>query len=665
MTQDRKQPARSQPPKRRWRWGMIVGGVGVLATCVAIRAYWGADRADAQFPSRLSRRAAPAARPAPQQTAAAAPARAGTTPAAPGAAASGNKKVVALVNGEQITREDLARECLWHYGTDVLESMVNKHLIVQQCARHQITVTREEVDTEIKRMSSRFNLPVDRWMKMLEQERGITPDQYANEIIWPTLALRKLAGKEVEVTPQELQREFETQYGPSVQVRLIMCSSAELAGQIRAKAEADPAQFGALAKQHSEDVNSASAEGLIQPVRRHVGYKEIEQAAFSMKDGEISPVLKVGNQFVILKRERLIPGRAEQLAKLGPQYKESILNQMEEAIRDQKLRDVANTIFRKLQDAAQVQIVFNDPARREQMPGVAALINGQQITLAELAEECIARHGHDVLEGAINRRLIEQACKRRGVTVTDADLDREIAEAAAQSVPPLADGSPDVETYLERASEEQGVSPEIFRRDSVWPSAALRKLVGEVEVSEEDVDRGFLANFGPRVRCRAIVMNDQRRALEVWDKARSRLSPEFFGELARQYSIDAASGSMGGQIPPVKRYGGRPALEEQAFKLQPGQLSGVFQMDGKYVILYCEGLTEPVAVGKDEVREELAADIRQKKLRIAMGQYFKNLQESASIDNYLAGEVHQPKQKATAVKPAGYIPTLREKAVAR
>ena len=57
------------------------------------------------------------------------------------------------------------------------------------------------------------------------------------------------------------------------------------------------------------------------------------------------------------------------------------------------------------------------------MPGVAATVYDDQITIRELAEECIARHGKEVLEGTINRTLIELECKKQGITV-DGRRDR-------------------------------------------------------------------------------------------------------------------------------------------------------------------------------------------------------------------------------------------------
>ena len=37
------------------------------------------------------------------------------------------------------------------------------------------------------------------------------------------------------------------------------------------------------------------------------------------------------------------------------------------------------------------------------MPGIAAVVDGVQITVGQLAEECIVRHGQEVLEGLIGR----------------------------------------------------------------------------------------------------------------------------------------------------------------------------------------------------------------------------------------------------------------------
>jgi len=240
------------------------------------------------------------------------------------------------------------------------------------------------------------------------------------------------------------------------------------------------------------------------------------------------------------------------------------------------------------------------------------------------------------------------------VTVTDADLDAEIARAAAATLKLKADGSPDVEHWLKMITEQQRISVEVYRHDSVWPTVALKKLVGNTaQVTEDDLQRGYEANYGPRVRCRAIVLNNPRMAQRVWEMARRDLTPENFGRLAAQFSIEPGSRANEGEVPPIKRWGGQPVLEREAFSLKPGELSSIIQADDKYVILLCEGFTEPIGVDMASVRNLLVEDIREKKLRLAMANYFDELKENATIDNFLAGTSHSPKRKGQPRFPPG------------
>ncbi len=133
--------------------------------------------------------------------------------------------------------------------------------------------------------------------------------------------------------------------------------------------------------------------------------------------------------------------------------------QLEAVIRERKQHEECSKVFEELQGKAKqagaVVNVFNDPNLSRQHPGVAARIIGNDVTIHELAERCIERHGEEVLEGTINRRLLEQACKKQNITVTEADLDEEIARAAAAMVKPKPDGSPDVDAWVKMNTEEQ------------------------------------------------------------------------------------------------------------------------------------------------------------------------------------------------------------------
>jgi parvulin-like peptidyl-prolyl isomerase len=135
-----------------------------------------------------------------------------------------------------------------------------------------------------------------------------------------------------------------------------------------------------------------------------------------------------------------------------------------------------------------------------------------------------------------------------------------------------------------------------------------------------------------------------RRAQEVWAKARQNTSMDYFGDLAEEYSIEPTSKSLRGEVPPIQRYGGQPQLEDVAFDLQPDELSGIIQLGERFVILKCEGRTQPVQVNPQEVQEILYQDIYEKKLRVAMNDKFEEIRSRARIDNYLAGTSQAPER---------------------
>ncbi|MCG8583596.1 MAG: peptidyl-prolyl cis-trans isomerase [Pirellulales bacterium] len=627
--------------RKNWkRWGILAGsGVLLIAATITIRSLWSTPNAQAQVGTRETT-----------------PQASRTTSPAPTAKRDPN--VVAKVNGQAITRDHLGRECLRHYGKQVLESLVNKQMIFAQCKERGVTVTTDEVYNEVNRLAKRFKLSREQFVGMLLKERGIDERQYQQDIIWPTLALRKLAATRMEVTEEELRIAYEQEYGASIQVRIITLKTEQNAQKVLKLAKAEPAKFATFAKQYSKDINSAPAGGLVQPIRRHVGYEVLENAAFSMRDGQVSDVLKIGGQFLIVKREREIPRRAVRF--------EQVRERLADGIKETKLQKSAHAEFRKIQDAQRkrLRIVLGDDELRRQYPKVAAFVGNSTITLAQLAEECINRHGDDVLEGLVNHALLAQALAKKQVKITEGDMQAEIARAAKTFGLTKPSGEADTVKWIERITKEQGVSEDVYRRDSVWPSVALKKLVAKkVEVTGTDLKRSFEANYTERVRCLAIVMDNQRRAHEVWAKARDNPTDEFFGDLAEEYSVDTSSRSLRGQIPPIQRHGGRRKLEEAAFALKAGELSGIIHMEDKFVILRCQGRTKPVDVEPAEVRDLLVEDIREKKTRIAMQREFARIQGSADIVNYLdPSKSRRPRSKAAGSQvklTSGQQPTRR------
>lgn len=559
--------------------------------------------------------------------------------------------VMAVVNGKEITRRQLATACFRRYGETVLETMVNKHLILAECERKGVVITQQQVDDEVARLAAQFKLSPDRWLEMLETKRDVKPHEYKNDIIWPRLAMRRIAREQTQVSEEEINKGMETEFGERVRVRLISVTNRAKADQLRAAAAANPDEFGKLAKEHSED-NSAGSWGYIPPIRAHQGKPEIHETVFSLKKGEVSQVVAIAPQYFIFYCEGRVPATI-----IPPKHLADARNRVTDRIRESKLEEVSGEIFDRLQKEAKVVNVYNSEELRKKYPGVAALIGKRQITVDELGAEALHRNGKIVLEGMISRELLNQELQRSGVKVTDEDIRAEIVQAADRyGFIDHRDGAnvdDGLRKWLIHKTKTDNTSVEVYTEDEVWPSAALKKLVGgTVKVTDEDLRKGFEANYGERVNAMAIVCDDMRQALQVFDLARRNNTEKFFGELAQQYSTEPISRNNNGIIPPIQQFGGQPDVEKVAFALKPGELSGIIETGGKSIILRCLGRTEPVVTDFNAVKDELTKDIHEKKLRRGMMSYLTNMYNSAQIDNMLAGTTQrgaEPRYASTDV----------------
>lgn len=539
--------------------------------------------------------------------------------------------VVATVNGQPISLVQLAQQCIAKHGEELLENMVNRTLLLQACQARNIEITKKDVDDEIARTAAKFGLGVPAFLKLLQDERNIAPEFYATDIVWHMLSLRALSKESIKVSPQEIDQAFQREFGPKVQVRMIACRDQQKIANLHQQAVANPDLFKTLARDHSEDPASASVEGLLPPIRKNSGDDEIEKVSFSLQPGQISKVFSIGELYITLQCVRHFPPANPPAAQLT-----EFQNKLRADLEEEKLRQSAEQTYTQLRSSAQVVTVLGKPELQQQYPGVAAMINGQALTMDVLEKECVKRFGPPILDNEINLKLVEQALQAANLQVTQADIDTEIRQTAEFYGYVTADGTPDVQRWIAGVLSGEGKTVEAYIRDVVQPTVALKKLVtSRVQVTEEDIQKGFEANFGIRAEVLAIVLSNQRTAQEVWEMARNRPTEQFFGELANQYSVEPSSRSNFGKVPPLRKHGGQPNLEKAAFGLKPSEMSAIIEVNGQYVILRCQGFTDPVVQDINAVRNELHSEIKEKKTRLEMDNAMSNLLADAQVTNFL------------------------------
>lgn len=295
-----------------------------------------------------------------------------TATAAPGTAVGSLGKPVGRVNGQSISYEELARECIERHGSEVLKNVINRLMIQQACSQAGATVSDAEVEQEIVQISKKFGLPVNQWETMLHAERGLTPLQYRRDVIWPMLALKKLAGEEVAITREMLQEAYADNYGPRAKVRMMVLANTRHAQEIWGKVKAAPEEFEDYARDYSVEPNSKALGGTVPPIRRFSGaHEEIRKAAFRMKTpGEISGIIQVAqDKYVILRFE----GFTEPVDH-DPKLVQGTLH---EELREREVQVMVGEMFKKIESSARIDNYLTGETKSpvEQTSASAASLN--------------------------------------------------------------------------------------------------------------------------------------------------------------------------------------------------------------------------------------------------------------------------------------------------
>lgn len=110
--------------------------------------------------------------------------------------------VVAIVNGQPISRISFIRELEKQAGKQTLNSLVTKTLIQQEAKKQKISVNKKEVDAEIKKIENNIKQQGKTLDEALKAQ-GLTKEDLIEQITIQKL-IEKLLGKETQVSDQEV-----------------------------------------------------------------------------------------------------------------------------------------------------------------------------------------------------------------------------------------------------------------------------------------------------------------------------------------------------------------------------------------------------------------------------------------------------------------------------
>ncbi|NBD25566.1 peptidylprolyl isomerase [Paenibacillus glycinis] len=214
----------------------------------------------------------------------------------------GGKEAVASVNGVAITKNQLYDAMLDLGGVQTLDNLIQDELVSQEAKKLGIVVTDQDVEAEIAAIKKRFPSEAD--FQAALQQSGMTLDDLKKQT--PTqLRIRRIIEPRAKVTDEEVKQYFEANHEEFDQPEQVRASHI----LVSTKAEADDvmkqlkagADFGKLAKERSEDTGSKAAGGDLGYFGKGEMVPEFENAAFSLKVGELGGPIKSEYGYHIIK----------------------------------------------------------------------------------------------------------------------------------------------------------------------------------------------------------------------------------------------------------------------------------------------------------------------------------------------------------------------------
>lgn len=256
-------------------------------------------------------------------------------------------------------------------------------------------------------------------------------------------------------------------------------------------------------------------------------------------------------------------------------------------------------------------------------PGAAAIVGDVRITTQDLqdaseqaledpqAQEQLgaepAQFQRQLLSRLVQREVLRAAAEAEGVTVSDGEVDAQLAV--------FAEGAGSVEA-LQQQGLQAGVSADEFRpfiRDIVLDRALGDALVEDVEVPQDQLRAAYEQGAAnDQVRSRHILVEDEATARRLL--AQVEEDPSRFAPLAAEFSTDTSNADAGGDLGLAPRGQFVPEFEELLFSLPEGGYGVVETQFGWHVVNVLERVTTSFAELEPELRRAaLQQEIDQRK----------------------------------------------------
>lgn len=219
-----------------------------------------------------------------------------------GVAGCQSSDVVAKIDDETITKDELYEMLVEQNGEQVLNALISEKIIDLEIKKQKIEISDKDIDKEIEEMKEKYG--GEEAFNQVIAQSGMDMETLKDNITM-NMKIEKLLGPEISISDEELANYFEEKKDDlkeeeQVKARHILVETEKEAKEISKKL-ADGEDFADLAKENSKDEGSKVSGGDLGLFGKGEMVPEFDEAAFSLELNKISEPIKSEHGYHIIE----------------------------------------------------------------------------------------------------------------------------------------------------------------------------------------------------------------------------------------------------------------------------------------------------------------------------------------------------------------------------
>lgn len=257
---------------------------------------------------------------------------------------------------------------------------------------------------------------------------------------------------------------------------------------------------------------------------------------------------------------------------------------------------------------------------------VAYVYGNQAITREEFGEYLIQQYGKEKVRLYINKRIIEAAAAKRGITVTPQEIDAIIEQDCAK----LGFNKEQfIKTVL---TQKYNTTLQEWREDVIKPRLMMHAMCKDrIKIDENELKKVYENLYGEKVKCKIVLWPQEQLNIvkRLYDKLRE--DPKEF-DMAARNQLYGDLAKVGGEVDPIGRFSGpgTAKVEEIAFQLKDGQLSEIIDTGGGIMVIKrLHAIPAKKEITYDSVRPQLLKEATDRMTELEIPKMFAELNAEA------------------------------------